>query len=75
MQNFKKRNKNVQRPTEQGLLITESQLDILHWKVLEEEMNTIIEELNILDTLIFLISRLLDEEPSRESEFSKKSEN
>ncbi|KAF1762926.1 hypothetical protein GCK72_011190 [Caenorhabditis remanei] len=55
------------RPTEQGLLITESQLDILHWKVLEEEMNTIIEELNILDTLIFLISRLLDEEPSREN--------
>ncbi|EFO96521.1 hypothetical protein CRE_24242 [Caenorhabditis remanei] len=51
--------------------ITESQLDILHWKVLEEEMNTIIEELNILDTLIFLISRLLNEEPSREKKNKK----
>ncbi|EFO93386.1 hypothetical protein CRE_24204 [Caenorhabditis remanei] len=57
---------SLSRPTDQEILNTESHLDLLYWDVSEEERNSIIEDLNILDTLIFLISHLLDEEPLSE---------
>ncbi|KAF1746338.1 hypothetical protein GCK72_022791 [Caenorhabditis remanei] len=60
---------SLSRPTDQGHN-TEPHLDILHWEAIEEERNSIIENLNILDALIFLISHLLDEEPLSEEEIN-----